>query len=437
MSTNLIWLKNWRHTKNATISTLLFCIIFSANSAGTSKMPGNTVDASTSTDTGVISLKPLGIFGGKRESFDLVFSTTGERFAYRNHNELELWQTLPLKRLAHVDLQISSFIDQMIFDPTGKFHYIDQNRHHWITNDLQQGTGGNINLLSPNGRYAVRRGPRQSEDNFTPNYHGASSDIYDLQEKRSVCQFPSMGWLSNAAFTNNWFAVQLAFTGPQPPKPLAVCEIATGRALIMPFGDAKNLLPTLDPQGRWLMVHSRGTRFFGLSQWADRALFALPLAQNAFAKNPDDEPHPCAELPCGRPAPLPPVPGLPIMQPKISPDGDWLIYTDSQSVQIFQNQEMRQVAVLTHAPYQQLVKNVRTGKHVLVFSGNSRWIGLQVNSRLYRIDLKASPLRLQEVAPPINDFNLQAISSDGVHWLVQHETERDKTFQGALWGSVP
>lgn len=400
----------------------------SAHAVQPAAVSGNTTEVSTRS----VRLEPVGSLGGDGGSEQLVFSPTGDRVAHRDVNGLELWSTQPLKRLIRIPRAPLLGLSQLLFSPNGQLHYINGGRHGWITADLGQGIGSKADLLSPNGRYAVRNGPRPGEDDFTPNYYGAVSDVYDLQEKRSVCQFPRVGWLSNAAFTDSWFANQLAPTGPQPPKPLAVCEMATGRAFIMPFGDARRLTPTLDPQGRWLMVHSSGTRLLGMSEWSDRKLFALPFAREAFAKNPDNEPYPCAELPCGHPEPVATA-ELPPDQPVVSPDGSWLVYLNHNSIKIFKSPEMKQVATLAHAPYTRPPTNRRTGQQQVAFSTNGRWLGLQVNSHLYRIDLQSSPLRLQELTPPVSDFNLQAISSDGLHWLVQHETEPQRTLQGALW----
>lgn len=297
-------------------------------------------------------LESAGAIHNDHRTQQLVFSPKGDRFAHVHDRGLELWQTQPLQRLIGIQETSGLGVRQVQFNPQGQLNYIDGHRHAWVTTDLQRGVGGKAELISPDGRYAVRTGLREGEDGFAPQFYNATSDVYDLQEKRSVCQFPAIGWVTNAAFTADWFAVQLASTGPQPPKPLALCDIATGRALIMPFGDARTVTPTLDPQGRWLMVHVSGSRLLGLSDWHDSKLFALPLAQSAFAKNPSNEPYPCAELPCGQPAPAPTV-TLPEAKPVTSPDGNWLAdLGNGPTVRMHKSPDMQQVATLTHGPYQ-------------------------------------------------------------------------------------
>lgn len=381
-------------------------------------------------------LESAGALNNEYRSQQLVFSPKGDRFAHVHDRGLELWQTQPLKRLTSVQETSGLGIRQVQFNPHGQLNYIDGRRHAWVTSDLQRGLGGKADLISPDGRYAVRTGLREGEDGFAPQFYNATSDVYDLLEQRSVCQFPAIGWVTNAAFTANWFAVQLAITGPQPPKPLALCEMATGRALIMPFGDARTITPTLDPQGRWLMVHASGSRLLGLSDWQESKLFALPLAQSAFAKNPNNEPYPCAELPCGQPAPKP-VAALPEAKPVVSPDGTWLaVWGNDQTVRLHKSPDMQQVALLAHGPYHGSI-NQSTGGRRAVFSANSRWMGLQAGRQLYRLDLQNNPLRLQELTPPAGDFELQGISSDGQYWLLLHHLGPQLPLQGVLWRATP
>lgn len=391
-------------------------------------MPGSSIQRTR--------LDPVGATNNEHRSQQLVFSPKGDRFAHLHDRGLELWQTQPLKRLTSVEETSGLGIRQVQFNPQGQLNYIDGRRHAWVTPDLQRGMGIKADLISPDGRYAVRTGLREGEEGFAPQFYNATSDVYDLQEKRSVCQFPAIGWVTNAAFTANWFAVQLAFTGPQPPKPLALCEMATGRALIMPLGDARNITPTLDPQGRWLLVHTSGARLLGSSDWHEGKLYALPLAQSDFAKNPNNGPYPCAELPCGNTKPSP-VATLPESKPVVSPDGNWLLeWGSGQTVQMLKSPDMQQVATFAHASYETNV-NQSTGGRRAVFSANSRWMGLQAGHHLYRVDLQSSPLRLQELTPPAGDYDLQGISSDGQYWLVLHNLGPQLPLQGALWRVAP
>lgn len=381
-------------------------------------------------------LEPVDTFNNEHRSQQLVFSSNGDRFAHLHDRGLELWQTQPLKRLVSVAETSGLGIRQVLFSLEGQLNYVDGRVHAWITPELQRGSGGKMDLISPDGRYAVRTGLREGDEGFAPQFYNATSDVYDLKEKRSVCQFPAIGWVTNAAFTANWFAAQLAFTGPQPPKPLALCEMATGRALIMPFGDARGIAPTLDPQGRWLLVQVSGARLLGLSDWQESKLFGLPLAQSAFAKNADNKPYPCAELPCGQPAPLP-VATLPVTKPVVSPDGNWLAeWGSGQAVKMLRSPDMQQVATFAHAPYETNI-NRSTGGRRAVFSANSRWMGLQAGRHLYLVDLHSNPLRLQELTPPVRDFDLQGISSDGQHWLVLHNPNPHLPLKGALWRATP
>ncbi|MFN7152590.1 MAG: hypothetical protein ACK4OE_02780 [Acidovorax sp.] len=391
-------------------------------------MPGTSIQPTR--------LESAGAIHNDHRSLQLVFSPKGDRFAHVHDRGLELWQSQPLKRLTSAPETSGLGIRQVQFNPHGQLNYIDGRKHAWITPDLQRGMGGKADLISPDGRYAVRTGLREGEDGFAPQFYNATSDVYDLQEQRSVCQFPAIGWVTNAAFTADWFAVQLAFTGPQPPKPLALCEMATGRALIMPFGDARTVTPTLDPQGRWLMVHASGSRLLGLSDWQESKLFALPLAESAFAKNPNNEPYPCAELPCGQPASAL-VATLPKAKPGTSPDGNWLAeWGSDQTIRMHKSPDMQQVATLAHGPYQGNI-NQSTGGRRAVFSANSRWMGLQAGRQLYRVDLHSNPLRLQELTPPPGEFDLQGVSSDGHYWLVLHSSGPNMRLQGALWHAKP
>lgn len=434
----------WSRTGAAIAATLLAgagLVVHAAHASpystphiDTGPSPGN---GSLTTRTQPSPLQSMGILGTTSESVQANFSPNGERFARRNYKEIELWQTLPLKRLVRVGASNWTAINQILFSANDQLHYIDYDRHRWITPDLQQGTGIKISLLSPDGRHALRITPRDGEDGFEPIYYGATSDVYDLQEKRSVCQFPHIDLLSEPVFGNGWFAAQLASIGPKSPQPLAVCDLATGRAVLMPFDGASRLHPTLDPQGRWLMVHASGTRFLGLSNWSERKIFALPLSQNAFSQNSDNRPYSCVHLPCGHPAPLPVATQLPKFAPLMPPDGSWMVFRGNESVQLFGNPDMTHIATLSHATFKEPAADAKTGHYRVVFSANSRFMGLQVNKHLYRLDLQAKPLQLQEVAPPVPDFNLQAISSDGLHWLVQHETGPQQTFQGALWRGSP
>lgn len=381
-------------------------------------------------------LEPVAPLTNEHRSQQLVFSPLGDRFALVDDRGLELWQTQPLKRLVRAAETSGLGIRQVQFSPQGQLNYIDGRKHAWVTPGLQRGTGGRADLISPDGRYVVRTGLREGEDGFVPQFYNATSDVYDLREQRSVCQFPAVGRVTNAAFTAHWFAVQLATTGPQPPKPLALCEMATGRALIMPFGHARGLAPTLDPQGRWLLVQASGARAFGMPDWQESKLYALPPAPSAFSKNPSNEPYPCAELPCGRPAPLP-VPTLPATQPVVSPDGNWLAeWGSGQTVRLLKSPDMQHLATFAHAPYEPSV-NRSTGGGRVVFSANSRWMGLQAGDHLYRVDLNENPLRLQELSPPMGDFELQGISSDGQDWLVRHSLGPRLPLQAALWRIKP
>lgn len=381
-------------------------------------------------------LESAGALNNEHRSQQLVFSPKGDRFAHVHDRGLELWQTEPLKRLTSVPETSGLGIRQVQFTPNGQLNYIDGRKHAWVTSDLQRGVGGKADLISPDGRYAVRTGLREGEDGFAPQFYNATSDVYDLKEKRSVCQFPAIGGVANAAFTSHWFAAQLAPTGPQPPKPLAVCEMATGRALIMPFGDARSIAPTLDPQGRWLLVHASGTRLLGMSDWQESKLFALPLAQSAFAKNSSNEPYPCAELPCGLPAPLPTA-ALPDAKPVVSPDGHWLAdWGSGETVKLLRSADMQQAATFAHAPYDTNA-NRSTGGRRVVFSANSRWMGLQAGGHLYRVDLDSTPPRLEELTPPTSEFDLQGIASGGQHWLVLYQPGPQQSLRGALWRTKP
>lgn len=444
ISNRFPWRAAWIRTGTSIVPTLLATTSLVLHAAGAPSIPTPTSDTAPSSGSRMLNtrsqpvpLQSLGMLGTTSESVQADFSPTGERFARRNDKEIELWQTSPLKRLVRVGASNWTAIHQMLFSANGQLHYIDYDRHHWITPDLQQGTGIKMSLLSADGRHALRIAPQDGEDGFEPIYYGATSDVYDLQEKRSVCQFPHIDLLSGPVFANGWFAVQLASVGPRSPQPLAVCELATGRAVLMPFGGASRLYPTLDPQGRWLMVHASGTRFLGLSNWSERKVFALPLAQHAFSHNPDNQPYACVHLPCGNPDPSPMANQLPQFAPFMSPDGSWLVFRGSESLQIFRNPHMAQVAKLPHAAFKDPSADAKTGHYRIVFSANSRFMGLQVNNHLYRLDLQGQPLQLQEMAPPVADFNLQAISSDGLHWLVQHKTGPQQTFQGALWRGNP
>lgn len=430
--------KAWRFRAIASAMALL--VGTSVHAA--TPLPDQTVRASSppgdmpGTSIQPTRLESAGALNNEHRSQQLVFSHKGDRFAHVHDRGLELWQTEPLKRLTSVPETSGLGIRQVQFTPNGQLNYIDGRRHAWVTSDLQRGVGSKADLISPDGRYAVRTGLREGEDGFASQFYNATSDVYDLQKKRSVCQFPAIGWVTNAAFTADWFAVQLAFTGPQPPKPLALCEMATGRALIMPFGDARTITPTLDPQGRWLMVHASGSRLLGLSDWQESKLFALPLAQNAFAKTPNNEPYPCAELPCGQPASTP-VATLPAAKPVTSPDGNWLAdWGNDQTVRMHKSPDMQQVATLAHGPYQGNI-NQSTGGRRAVFSANSRWMGLQAGRHLYRVDLLSNPLRMQELTPPAGEIDLQGISSDGQYWLVLHSRDPDMPLQGALWHGRP
>jgi len=400
--------------------------------------PPQILSAEASPDAGAqpTRLAPIGTFKHERRSQQLVFSPTGARVAHVHGGGVELWQTQPIKRLFSIAETSGLGIRQVFFSPDGLLHYVDGRKHAWITADLQHGTGGKADLISPNGRYAVRTGLREGDEGFAPQFYNATSDVYDLKEKRSVCQFPAIGGLANAAFTSHWFAAQLAATGPQPPKPLAVCEIDAGQALIMPFGDARSISPTLDPNGRWMLVQMGGTRLLGMSQWQESKLFALPLARSAFAKASDNDPYPCAELPCGMPAPLP-IAVLPGAKPVVSPDGNWLVdWGNGHSIKLFKSPDMEQVATLAHAPFEKTA-NRSTGGRRVVFSADSRWMGMQAGTHLYRLDLHSNPLRLQELTPPASDFDLQGIASDGQHWLVLHQPAPGQPLQGALWRTQP
>jgi hypothetical protein len=378
-------------------------------------------------------LVPVGSFNSNHQSQQLVFSPTSDRFAHIDSHGLELWQTQPLRRLAQVASVSGLGIRQVSFSPEGQLNYIDGRTHAWITPGLLHGMGRKADLISPDGRYAVRTGLREDADDFTPQFYNATSDVYDLQEKRSVCQFPPIGTVAKMALTAHWFAVQLAATGPRPPKPLALCEMATGRAFIMPFSDAHSLRPMLDPQGRWLLVRASGTRLFGLPDWQESKLFALPFAQNAFARNTDDPLYPCSELPCGNPDPVQ-TRELPEGQLHVSPNGSWIAsWGNDHSIRLFQGPSVRQVAILAFAPKTQNVNPSAEGRRV-VFSANGRWMGVQTGKHLYRVDLQGKPLRLQELTPPEDYFELQDISNDGQNWLVLHrENSSQPSLEGALW----
>ncbi|MFY3386237.1 hypothetical protein [Paracidovorax sp. MALMAid1276] len=375
----------------------------------------------------------IGTLGGERRSEQLVFSPRGDRFAHVHDAGLELWQTQPLKRLSTATASSGLGIRQVLFSASGQLHFLDGRNHAWITSDLRHGVSNTaVDLLSPDGRHALRTGLREGEDGFIPRFYNATSDVYDLLEQRSVCQFPAIARTANIALTTNWFAAQLAPTGPQPPKPLAVCDLASGRSLIMPFGNARTLVPTLDPESRWLLVHASGPRPIGLPDWQESKLFALPLRQSAFETATSNQAYPCADLPCGQPAALPTKTQLP-EHPVVSVDGLWLAeWGSDRTVKLIKGPGMQQVAVFHHARHES-GPNHTTGGRRVVFSANSRWMGLQAGAHLYRVDLQHAPLNLEELTPPSGEFDLRGISSDGLHWLVLQMPPARGALRGAVW----
>lgn len=386
-------------------------------------------------------VQPLG--GNRQRTQQLLLSPDGRRMAWLSSDGVALWQLQPPQSLAKMSSQKMPTLhtssrtgwrthESIAFDATGRLHYLSHAAHVWLNPDLTQGASdSDVQAISADGRYALRYNTVGDKPGETPpQYSGARDDIYDLQQQRSTCQLPGTADPGPGAFGGHWFAAQLRALGPSIPRPLVVCDMRSGQVVGMsPSEKRVYMQPFLDPQGRFLRLSTSGEGLFRRN-WAEDKMYALPLPAADFVIGQGSA-FECKVLPCGAPRPL----GLPENDipwtRDVSPDGQWWVRLASQLAQaeFFRWEEGQVPHKVATLPYRSPVASAsppgsRPAKHRVVFSHSSRWAALQIEQKLYRVDLQAAKLELAEVHLDAKTaFDLQGIADNGADWLLRDADE--------------
>lgn len=368
--------------------------------------------------------------GQDRMTKQLALSPDGRRVARMTYDTLELWQLQPPQAkplLTITGQKPHHFTYSVAFDPTGRLHYLSSDGYIWLDPDLSRGVGiEKVHQISPDGRYALRSGsvgnkPGQLE----PQYYIAQDDIYDLQQRRSVCQLPMMPGsrsdLPEKWFSGHWFAARLRATGPTAPKPLMVCNMGSGEVFAILLHDKLvGMDSSIDPQGHFIQLRVSGQSFWR-GEWMEYKTYALPLQAAEFKVNKDyDDPGPPYGAPPDMGSPERDIP----WSDNISPDGQWwvLLAPKAGGQLAFYRREGRS-AHKAGAWLQPALEPKSIDKPRVVFSRNSRWAALQFDEKLYVVDLQADKLEMAEVqvqadAGEMRSFTLQAIGDNGADWLL-------------------